>query len=52
MVGERCQGREASPARGCGALGSENAGMSNEKFVRIKLAESLRVPTEGSSASG
>ena len=52
MVGERCGSIEAVPVRGRGATRSENAGMSSEKHVRIMLAESLRVPTEGSSASG
>ncbi len=51
-VGERCRRVEAVPARGGGVAGSENAGMSSEKYVRIILAESLRVPTEGSSPSG
>ena len=35
-----------------GALGSENAGMSSEKRVRISFTESLRFPEEGSSAQG
>ena len=51
-VGERCVRTEAVPVRGGGAYRSENAGMSNEKHVRIMLAENLRVPTEGSSTSG
>ena len=52
MVGERCGSIEAIPVRGSGATRSENAGMSNEKHVRIMLAEIRRVPTAGSSASG
>jgi hypothetical protein len=52
MVGERCGSDEAARASGCGATGSENAGMSSDKCVRITLTESLRVPTEGSSSSG
>ena len=52
VVGERSEGREARPARTCGALRSENAGMSSEKHVRTMFAESLRFPTEGQSASG
>jgi hypothetical protein len=39
-------------ARGVGAVGSENAGMSSENDVRTIVAESLRFPTEGQSASG
>ena len=35
-----------------GALGSENAGMSSEKRVRISFTESLRFPEEGSSTQG
>ena len=35
-----------------GARRSENAGMSNEKRVRISFTESLRFPEEGSSAQG
>ena len=38
--------------RTCGALGSENAGMSNERWVRIPSTECLRFPEEGSSAQG
>ena len=34
----------------CGHYRSENAGMSSEKYVRIILAESLRILEEGSSA--
>src|SRR5699024_4288527 len=35
-----------------GASGSENAGMSSEKRVRISFTERLRFPEEGSSAQG
>src|SRR5699024_6202731 len=35
-----------------GASGSENAGMSNEKRVRISFTESLRFLEEGSSEQG
>jgi hypothetical protein len=35
-----------------GSHSSENAGMSSEKYVRIILAESLRILEEGSSAPG
>ena len=31
---------------------SENAGMSSENCVRIVMAENLRFPWEGSSATG
>ena len=39
-------------ARTYGARRSENAGMSNEKRVRISFTESLRFPEEGSSSQG
>ena len=42
-------GRSLSGSTG-GHYGSENAGMSSEKYVRIILAESLRFLEEGSSA--
>ena len=51
-------GRGASNTRrsisgsGCGLYSSENAGMSSENYVRIIMAESLRIQKEGSSASG
>ena len=38
--------------RTCGACGSENAGMSNERQVGILSAERLRFPGAGSSAQG
>ena len=34
----------------CGLYSSENAGMSSENYVRIIMAESLRILEEGSSA--
>ena len=37
---------------GCGLYMSENAGMSSENYVRIIMAENLRIPEEGSSAPG
>ena len=36
----------------CGLNSSENAGMSSENCVRIVMAENLRFPGEGSSATG
>lgn len=44
--------RRSRPVRDGGALGSENAGMSSERRVRIPSTESLRFPEEGSSAQG
>ena len=44
-----CAGRSHSESGG-GRYRSENAGMSSEKYVRIILAESLRILEEGSSA--
>ncbi len=38
--------------RTCGALRSENAGMSSEMWVRIPHTVCLRFPGEGSSAQG
>ena len=38
---------EVEPARFGGQHGSENAGMSNAKCVRITLTGSPRVPGEG-----
>ena len=43
-VGERSQGSEAAAEASCGALGSENAGMSNERGVRIPSADCPRIP--------
>ena len=36
----------------CGLYRSENAGMSSENCVRIVMAENLRFPWVGSSATG
>ncbi len=52
VVGERPASGEGVPARYVGVGGSENAGMSSENEVRTLIAESLRFPTEGQSASG
>ena len=38
--------------RTCGLYGSENAGISSENYVRIIMAENLRFPWVGSSATG
>ena len=38
--------------RTAGALGSENAGVSSARWVRIPSTVCLRVPGEGSSAQG
>ncbi len=45
------QGRSTSE-RLCGLTGSENAGISSERQVRILSTECLRFPEEGSSAQG
>ena len=42
-------GRSQSVSAG-GLYGSENAGMSSANYVRIIMAESLRILGEGSSA--
>ena len=36
----------------CGLYTSENAGMSNENYVGIIMAENLRFPGQGSSSQG
>ena len=42
-----------SPSGSTGGLRlSENAGMSSANYVRIIMAENLRIPGEGSSAQG
>ena len=46
-----CKGRSRSGSGG-GRYRSENAGMSSENYVRIVMAERLRIQKEGSSASG
>ena len=45
------EGRSQSGSAG-GLHTSENAGMSSENYVRIIMAESLRIQKAGSSASG
>ena len=52
MVGERRGRDEGSSTRAVGLTTSEDAGMSSEKYVRTVFAVSLRVPTQGQSASG
>ena len=43
-VGERSHGSEAAAEASRGGLGSENAGMSNERGVRIPSADCPRIP--------
>ena len=43
MVGERSKGVEAMIARTCGALRSENAGVSSERRVRIPSTDMTKV---------
>ena len=43
-VGERSLTREAAAEASRGGLGSENAGMSNERGVRISSTDFLRIP--------
>lgn len=43
-VGERSHAREAAASARRGGLGSENAGMSNEREVRIFPTDCPRVP--------
>ena len=52
MVGERRGGDEGRAVSAVGLTTSEDAGMSSEKGVRTTFAVSLRVPTQGQSASG
>ena len=52
LVGERCHSVEGRLAKTTGVVTSENGGMSSEKSVRTRFTESLRVPTQGQSASG
>ena len=53
MRGRRAfQRRRSMTEKTCGASGSENAGMSNERQVRILSAARLRFPGAGSSAQG
>ena len=49
--GALCKRRSRSESGG-GFYTSENAGMSSENYVRIIMAESLRIQKAGSSASG
>ena len=51
-VGERRGWDEGSAVSVVGLTTSEDAGMSSEKGVRTSFAVSLRVPTQGQSASG
>ena len=44
--------RRRSIVRTAGAIGSENAGMSSARRVRIPSTVCLRVPGEGSSSQG
>ena len=46
-----CKGRSVTGRRR-GLYTSENAGMSSENCVRIVMAENLRFPWVGSSATG
>ena len=51
LCGRRASNRGRSPSGSEGGRNSsENAGMSSEKYVRIILAENLRILEEGSSA--
>ena len=43
-VGERSQASEAAAEASRGGLGSENAGMSNERGVRIPSTDCPRIP--------
>ena len=52
VVGERRVGSEALPKGQGGAYGSENAGMSSNNPVRIRITECLRFPKQCSSTSG
>ena len=49
--GALCKGR-SDTGRSRGHYTSENAGMSSENCVRIVMAENLRIPGVGSSATG
>ena len=52
VVGERRGRDEGGAVSVVGRPTSEDAGMSSEKHVRTMFAVSLRVPTQGQSASG
>ncbi len=51
-VGERSYAREAAARASRGGVGSENAGVSNERRVRIPPADCPRFPEQRSSAQG
>ena len=51
-VGERSLAIEAAAEASRGGLGSENAGISNERRVRISSTDFLRIPEQRSSAQG
>ncbi len=51
-VAERSQASEAATEVSRGRLGSENAGMSNERGVRIPSTDCPRFPEQRSSAQG
>src|ERR671920_678573 len=51
-VGERSDASEAAGGTSRGGLGSENAGMSNERGVRIPSTDCPRFPEQRSSAQG
>ena len=52
VVGERSISGRRCTVRSTGRYGSENAGMSSEREVRIFPAERLRFPGQGSSSQG
>ena len=52
MVEERPVVGRRQTVRTAGRGRRENAGMSSENYVRIIMAENLRIPEEGSSAQG
>ncbi len=52
VVGERSLASEAAAEASRGGLGSENAGISNERGVRIPSTDCLRFPEQRSSAQG
>src|SRR6476469_2386372 len=52
VVGERSLASEAAAEASRGGQGSENAGMSNERGVRIPSADCPRIPEQRSSAQG
>jgi hypothetical protein len=51
-VGERSHAVEAAAEASGGSVGSENAGISNERRVRISSTDFLRFPEQRSSAQG